>query len=317
MNNKGFKAYDSDLTCRGFKYEVGKEYEEETAELCKSGFHFCENPLDTLNYYDLIDDNCKIARFTKIEALDEIINDGDKSVTKKIKIGAELEIEGFIRASFDFLWEKTNKNARKDTFINQVAASKLGAQIAKRRDYSRVVTNGDYSQIATSGDYGLVGVGGNYSRVVTNGNYSQTATSGDYSQVVTNGRKSQTAASGNCVQVAASGNCVQVATSGHCVQVATSGNYGRIATSGVGTKVATSGNETKVTLDGKYSVGCAIGVHSRIKGTKGSWITLAEYEWNDEKCIYVCTCVKSAQIDGEILKESTWYALQNGEFVEC
>lgn len=55
MNNKTIKAYkgfNPDMTCRGFKYEVGKEYEHEGhVELCESGFHACENPFDVLDFY--------------------------------------------------------------------------------------------------------------------------------------------------------------------------------------------------------------------------------------------------------------------------
>ena len=48
MNYKGF---DKDLKCRGFQYEIGKEYEENTASLCNKGFHACEYPLDCFEYY--------------------------------------------------------------------------------------------------------------------------------------------------------------------------------------------------------------------------------------------------------------------------
>ena len=48
---KGYKGFNPDLTCRGFQYEVGKEYEEENAKSCNSGFHFCENPFDVFGYY--------------------------------------------------------------------------------------------------------------------------------------------------------------------------------------------------------------------------------------------------------------------------
>ena len=49
---KGFKGFDNNLTCRNFKYEIGKEYEHKgTTSLCQSGFHFCENPMDVLGYY--------------------------------------------------------------------------------------------------------------------------------------------------------------------------------------------------------------------------------------------------------------------------
>lgn len=43
---KAYKGFNRKLKCKGFQYEVGKEYEEPEAELCKCGFHACENPLD-------------------------------------------------------------------------------------------------------------------------------------------------------------------------------------------------------------------------------------------------------------------------------
>lgn len=45
---KCFKGFDKDLCCKGFQYEVGKEYETERAEICEEGFHACEFPLDVL-----------------------------------------------------------------------------------------------------------------------------------------------------------------------------------------------------------------------------------------------------------------------------
>ena len=48
---KLYKGFTKDLKCRDFQYEIGKEYHEETADLCHAGFHACENPLDTLRYY--------------------------------------------------------------------------------------------------------------------------------------------------------------------------------------------------------------------------------------------------------------------------
>lgn len=48
---KAYKGFDKNLQCRGFQYEVGGEYTEDTASLCNKGFHACENPLDTLRYY--------------------------------------------------------------------------------------------------------------------------------------------------------------------------------------------------------------------------------------------------------------------------
>ena len=47
---KGYKGFNEKLQCtpggKVFQYEIGGSYEEPNADLCKNGFHFCENPLD-------------------------------------------------------------------------------------------------------------------------------------------------------------------------------------------------------------------------------------------------------------------------------
>src|SRR5574343_779114 len=85
---------ESDMTCRGFQYEVGKEYSlESKLQICENGFHFCENPFNCLEYYDNIKGD---KRLFLVEALGIIITDDNKSVTNKIKIVEEIkDIEKF------------------------------------------------------------------------------------------------------------------------------------------------------------------------------------------------------------------------------
>jgi len=87
---KGYKVFNSDWTCRGFRYEVGKTYiEDEKPEVCFSGFHFCKHAVDCFNYYTFDPDN-KVA---EVIALGEVSERGDKCCTNKIKIVREISWE--------------------------------------------------------------------------------------------------------------------------------------------------------------------------------------------------------------------------------
>ena len=82
-----YKVFNPDWTCRGFKYQIGKTYEEEASpSVCGRGFHFCKNLVDCFNYY-AFDPKNKVA---EIDALGAISEGDDKCCTNKIKIVREI-----------------------------------------------------------------------------------------------------------------------------------------------------------------------------------------------------------------------------------
>ena len=100
---KTYKAFDKDLSCRGFKYEVGKEYEE-TGDIkaCEKGFHACPYPLDVFGYYAPAG-----SRFCEVEQSGQIDDsESDKVCSSKIRIGAELDIRGLVKAAVSFVKER-------------------------------------------------------------------------------------------------------------------------------------------------------------------------------------------------------------------
>mgnify|MGYP000378063055 FL=1 len=142
MNYKGF---DKDLKCRGFQYEVGKEYEESDVKVCEKGFHACENPLDVFSYYPPAD-----SRYCEVEQSGELSKDGgdSKVASSKIKIGAEIGLSGLIRAGVKFILEKVDfKNAKESNTGDRSAATNTGNRsAATNTGYQSAATNtGDQS----------------------------------------------------------------------------------------------------------------------------------------------------------------------------
>ena len=100
---KSYKGMDKDMKCRGFQYEVGKEYETDKAVACECGFHACEYPLDVFSYYPPAG-----SRFYEVEQSGEISkkNDDTKVASTKIKIGAEISIAGLVKAAIQYTKER-------------------------------------------------------------------------------------------------------------------------------------------------------------------------------------------------------------------
>ena len=124
---KFYKGFNEDLTCRGFQYEEGKTYEEQTAELCSSGFHACEDPLDCFSYY-----SPRSSQFREV-LLEGVVDkhkgdgaDDTKVCARKITVGARLSLSQMIRASFDFRWSRTTLEPGASATGNYGAASATG-----------------------------------------------------------------------------------------------------------------------------------------------------------------------------------------------
>lgn len=87
---KSFKGFNKDMTCRGFKYEIGKEYKEEKAQVCNCGFHACEHPLDVFQYYHPSQSKfCEVEQFGEISKKQVIQN----SHPLKLKLEQKLVLQ--------------------------------------------------------------------------------------------------------------------------------------------------------------------------------------------------------------------------------
>lgn len=122
---KAYKGFNADMTCRGFQYEPGKEYEEPGADLCSKGFHACEAPLDCFGYYV---PGSSVYREVDLEDVSEQRDGSDtKRVGKRIKIGAALNVAGICKAQFEYVKAHTTFE---NTDPNQATAGDSGAATA-------------------------------------------------------------------------------------------------------------------------------------------------------------------------------------------
>ena len=301
----GFKAYNKGLICdptghNPTQYEEGKVYEVEKAQPCECGFHFCKAPLSVLNYYPLIDNDGNMTEFTTVEALDDVkTDDNEKFCTKKIRIGAKLDFPALVKASVDFAFETSGSKTKKSD-----------------KDNEKIKSSGYSAQIGSSGNSAQIGSSGYYAQIGSSGNFAQIGSSGNSAQIGSSGNFAQIGSSGNSAQIGSSGNSAKIGSSGNSAKIGSSGNSAQIGSSGNSAKIGSSGNFAKIVSEGKHSVVCCAGHNSIAKAKKGSWITLSEWVYNDDEKACIPICVKTAQVDGETIKEDTFYRLVNGEFVE-
>ena len=161
----------------------------------------------------------------------------------------------------------------------------------------KIGSSGDSAQIGSSGDSAKIGSSGDYAQIGSSGDSAKIGSSGDYAKI---------GSSGDSAQIGSSGNSAKIGSSGDSAQIGSSGNSAQIGSSGDSAKIGSSGN---------YAVVMCAGNGSIAKAKKGSWITLAEWKENAEGK-WIPVNVVTVQVDGEKIKEDTYYRLENGEFVE-
>ena len=315
-----YKAFDKNMQCRGFQYEVGKEYEMDgEIKCCKQGFHACKSPMEVWDYYDMLN-----SRYAEVEQSGKIEKEENstKVCSSRIKIKAELKLADIINIGVEWLKDITSPS-KADGVLNdngdrkkQIGSSGDSAKIGSSGNYAQIGSSGNYAQIGSSGNYAQIGSSGDYAKIGSSGNYAQIGSSGDSAKIGSSGNYAQIGSSGDYAKIGSSGNYAQIGSSGNYAQIGSSGDYAQIGSSGDYAQIGSSGNYAKIGSTGEDSVIMCAGNSSRAKAKVGSWITLAEWKWSNGKKHNVLACVKTEYVDGENIKADTWYQLKNGKFVE-
>ena len=155
-----YKGFDKDMKCRGFQYEVGKEYEcGGQIRVCRNGFHACESPLDVFGYYPPAD-----SRYCEVEQSGDTDRDDDSKIASgKIRIIREIGLKGIIEAGVKQILDKARKT--------NDAATNTGYQSAATNtgDWSAATNTGDWSAATNTGDRSAASVEGKESVAIVTG----------------------------------------------------------------------------------------------------------------------------------------------------
>ena len=293
---KCFKGFDKDLKCGDFQYEIGKEYTEEKADICNYGFHACEFPMDVFGYYPPSDSRyCEV----DLEENDQKSSDDSKRVGKKISVKAEIGIAGIIKAGVEYIKEQVDWEDDKATNTGDYSA-------ATNTGNKSAATNTGYQSAATNtGDRSAA----------TNTGYRSAATNTGYQSAATNtGNKSEATNTGDYSAATNTGDYSAATNTGDYSEATNTGDYSAATNTGDRSAATNTGNKSAAIVEGKESIALATGIKSKAKGKIGCFIVLTE--WKEINNEYHIVDIKSAKVDGENIKEDTFYMLKDGKFVE-
>ena len=320
---KCFKGFDKDLKCRDFQYEIGKEYTEEKANICNYGFHACEFPMDVFGYYPPSDSRyCEV----DLEANDQKSPDDSKRVGKKISVKAEIGIAGIIKAGVEYIKEQVNWEDDKTTNTGyQSAATNTGDQsaatntgnrsAATNTGYQSAATNTGNRSAATNTGYRSAATNtGNRSAATNTGNRSAATNTGDQSAATNTGDQSAATNTGYHSAATNTGYRSAATNTGYQSAATNTGDQSAATNTGNRSAATNTGNRSAAIVEGKESIALATGINSKAKGKIGCFIVLAE--WKEINYEYHIVDIKSAKVDGENIKEDTFYMLKDGKFVE-
>ena len=275
-----YKGFDKNLKCRGFQYEIGKEYEiEGDIKVCVRGFHACPNPPDLFAYYSPNE-----SRYCEVE-LSGIIDDSenDKLCASRIKIVREL------------------------TLTELVAKHKQYVEAHLVDDNEHKASNTGYRSSASNT--------GNYSSASNTGNCSSASNTGNCSSASNTGDCSSASNTGDYSSASNTGDCSSASNTGNYSSASNTGNYSSASNTGDCSSASNTGDCSSAEVSGKDSCAAVFGKDNKVRGALGCALFLVERgDWNGET--YPILNVKAVIVDGEVVKANTWYTLRNGELVE-
>jgi len=281
---KAYKGFNDDWTCKGFQYEVGKQYEHfGSTEICKRGFHACENPADIISYYGL---NNKFAKVSIIGDAQRSTEFDSKIVSGVISIDSELTL---LELTTESINQATSEyRDKEDSNVSVV-------------DYDKLTSSAGFNYILGTHRGALIC--SNFPRI-------QITTTGDRSNISNSGWAARIFNSGYHTNIANSSKLAQILNIGDSVSITSAGFGTEIFSSGSESFITCFGDDDSIQVIGSRSAIVSSGQRTKVKGVFGTHISLAEYANN--KIIGLVT----AQVGFGGIEPDTWYRISCGKMQE-
>lgn len=299
---EGYKGFFEGFLCRKKHYKIGQVATAKAAQLCKKGLHFCKNPIDVLHYYAP-----HTGIYAKVQALDYVLYGPDdpaifdlgdsKRVTKKLKVIKELSLKDLLDVFLGSLKHVTGSAVN----IENGLADVPWGNIMVRTNYSGAVVNSGKNVAVCTNDH------------------SGAKACGIRSVAVTSDDHSIAAGCGICnVAVAVGGWSAAIANGPHSIAVL-NGSGGRAVAEGTNS-IAIAGHQALCTAEAKVPHAVAMATFSGqfVRGVKGSILLFPVWEYPEGAQLSrdkVITSYVSTVVDGEKIKENTWYIYKNNQWV--
>jgi hypothetical protein len=185
---KSIKGTDVNLQCRGFQFELGKEYSTEGRIIaCENGFHACpveHHPFSVFDYYAPAG-----SRFFEVSQSGSGNPSGNKLASATIRIDFELTIGDLVKRAWEYVWARATKTDEAHVAGTQGAASSTGYQGAAS-------STGDQGAASSTGTQGAASSTGYQGAASSTGYRGAASSTGDQGAASSTGYQGAAMASG-------------------------------------------------------------------------------------------------------------------------
>ena len=218
-----YKGFDADLSCRGFRFELGGTYRHDgKVAACESGFHACAHPLDVFRHYPPA-----TSRYAVVELGGETArhHEDSKIAAAEITIRAEIRLPDMIAAAVKYVFDRA-------TWISGHFAEGEREGVKQTKHGGAATASGWRGAATASGWRGAATASGRWGAATASGYQGAATASGDWGAATASGSWGAATASGTRGAATASGWRGAATASGYQGAATASGEQGAATATG-------------------------------------------------------------------------------------